>query len=74
MHLNGYDPGSFDDIFSSQPDTQLNAWASEPGSALAHYGASYMFLRYLMDHYGGRTSLADCSSKAAWVLTLSTPR
>jgi len=53
MYLNGYDPGSFDQIFSAQPDTQLNAWAGQPNEALAHYGGAYLFLRYLMDHYGG---------------------
>lgn len=59
MYLNGYDPGSFDTIFGSAPDTQLNSWASQPGQALAHYGAAYLFLRYLMDHYGGESFIAE---------------
>ncbi|MFL5732829.1 MAG: hypothetical protein ACJ78Q_06475 [Chloroflexia bacterium] len=53
MYLNGYDPGGFDFRFTTQTDTQLNAWSSEPRLSSAHYGASYLFLRYLMDRYGG---------------------
>lgn len=59
MYLNGYDPGSFDEIFENAPDTQLNAWASDPSMSLAHYGAAYLFLRYLMDHYGGEAFIKD---------------
>lgn len=51
-HINGYDIGGTDYSFTLQPDTQLNAW-SEVTESAAHYGASYLFLRFLMERYGG---------------------
>src|SRR5947208_1441782 len=59
MFLNGYSPGNFDALFAAQPDLQLNAWASDPGISRPHYGASYLFLRYLMQHYGNERFIAD---------------
>ncbi len=58
MFLNGYSPGNFDALFAAQPDLQLNAWASEPGISRPHYGASYLFLRYLMQHYDNEQFIA----------------
>jgi hypothetical protein len=55
--VNGYNPGGVDYSFTTNPDTQLNAW-DEAGSSSAHYGASYMFLRYLMDRYGGEAFMS----------------
>jgi hypothetical protein len=59
--VNGYSPGGVDYSFTTNPDTQLNAW-DEAGSSSAHYGASYMFLRYLMDRYGGEAFMAELLS------------
>ena len=59
MFANGYGPGGFDYPFSQQPDTQLNAWASEPGQSAAHYGASFLFLRILMAQYGGEKAITN---------------
>ena len=50
--VNGYDAGGSDFSFVLEPDTQLNTWSDVEDSS-AHYGASYLFLRYLMDRYGG---------------------
>jgi immune inhibitor A len=58
MYLNAFNPGGFDFQFTNQPDVQLNAWSSEPGLSGAHYGASYLFLRYLMDRYGGESFMS----------------
>jgi immune inhibitor A len=52
MFLNGYSVGGADSAFTRSPDTQLNAW-DEPGRSAVHYGASYLFTRYLMDKFGG---------------------
>lgn len=52
MYINGYNPGGSDVSFTLSPDTQLNAW-SNLADASAHYGASYLFLRYAMDRFGG---------------------
>ena len=59
MYLNGYDVGGVDLAFTASPGTQLNAWA-EPtsGETMAHYGAAYLFLRYLMHHYGGEAFIS----------------
>ncbi len=39
--------------FARQPQTQLNAWASEPSAATPHYGAAYLFMRYVAEQFGG---------------------
>jgi hypothetical protein len=50
--VNGYGLGGVDDDFMRNPDTQLDAWQPSPDLARASYGASYLFLDYLRDHYG----------------------
>ncbi len=44
--LAGYDPGS-EEVFLRNPATSLINWTSLPNSA--HYGAAYLFFRYLAD-------------------------
>jgi hypothetical protein len=39
--------------FERAPQTQLNGWASEPSASLPHYGAAYLFMRYVAEHFGG---------------------
>jgi hypothetical protein len=58
MYLNGYDPGGVDLAFAAAPDTQLNAW-DDPSRTAPHYGASYLFLRYLMDKFGGESLMSS---------------
>jgi hypothetical protein len=53
MSLNNYDVGGADYAYLLDPDTQLNAWAATPDESIAHYGASYLFLRYMMQRFGG---------------------
>ena len=36
----------------AQPDTQLNAWEPLGAGNAAHYAASHLFIRYLLEHYG----------------------
>lgn len=50
--LNNFDIGMVDTYFLSQPDIQLNAFDYQEGSGGAHYGASFLFARYLLDRYG----------------------
>lgn len=53
VELNGYENGVFPYLFSINPDIQLNFWpGTEQGDASPHYGASYMFFKYLMQKYG----------------------
>ena len=58
MYLNGYDTGGSDVSFTLTPDTQLNAW-DDTSRTVQHYGASYLFLRYTMDRFGGNDFLSD---------------
>ncbi|MCJ7810853.1 MAG: hypothetical protein MUP62_01435, partial [Dehalococcoidia bacterium] len=37
----------------AQPDTQLNSWEPLGAGNAPHYAASYLFIRYLLEHYGG---------------------
>jgi len=37
----------------AQPDTQLNSWGPLGTGNAPHYAASYLFVRYLLEHYGG---------------------
>jgi hypothetical protein len=53
--LNGYDPGGFDYLFTSDPDLQLNTWPNDPSNPNAtppHYGAGFLFTTYFLDRFG----------------------
>jgi immune inhibitor A len=39
--------------FEATPSTQLNSWASDPSASIPHYGAAYLFMRYVAEHFGG---------------------
>ena len=41
--------------FELMPDVQLNAWGDDEAQVGAHYGAAYLMLRYLLDHFGRET-------------------
>ncbi|MFN8445979.1 MAG: immune inhibitor A [Caldilineaceae bacterium] len=43
---------SFAQNFLSQPSTQLNDWGTVNSSNLIHYGAAYLFVRYMAQQYG----------------------
>lgn len=49
---------SFVNAFIANPNTQLTTWAPTPSAAAPHYGAAYLFMRYLAERFG-RDSLAD---------------
>ncbi|MBI2846656.1 MAG: immune inhibitor A [Chloroflexi bacterium] len=42
-------------FFLRSPDTQLNAWAEDPQASAPHYGAAYLFMKYLSQVYGTAT-------------------
>ncbi len=50
-HVNGYDVGGSDWLFTATPDTQLTTWPELEDSG-PHYGASYLLLTYFLDQYG----------------------
>ena len=43
---------SFSAAFLSRPDTQLTTWPDESSATLPHYGAAYLFYRYLSNRFG----------------------
>ncbi len=56
VYLNGYDIGGFDYYFAFDPDLQLNFWpGDDQGDSAPHYGASYLFTRYLLSQFGAQT-------------------
>jgi hypothetical protein len=55
VQLNGLANGGFDALFLSDPDVQLTSWP-EGGSAAAHYGASYLFMEYVLGRFGEETT------------------
>lgn len=53
VELNGFGMGDFSFYFALNPDLQLNFWpGNEQGDSYPHYGASYLFMKYLMDRFG----------------------
>ncbi|MHB1294766.1 MAG: gluzincin family metallopeptidase [Anaerolineae bacterium] len=51
-HVNGYDyPLEPASLFIKLPNLQLNTWSPDTGGS-SHYGASFLFLRYLMQRLG----------------------
>lgn len=50
--LNGYEVGGFYTYFLRNPDMQLNDWAYGDEDNKPHYGASYLFMSYLVDRFG----------------------
>jgi hypothetical protein len=64
VEICGYQPGFIKD-FTSSPDTQLTSWSDEPSENSAHYGAAYLFMKYLMEHYGGKGALVELIRQSA---------
>jgi len=56
--LNGYDVGGFDNLYTKDPDLQLNDWPVDPGKTAPHYGAAFLFLTYFLDRYGDEATRA----------------
>ena len=52
VFLNGYGVGGKDYYYAFDPDLQLNNWANEVGDATGNYGASFLFVTYLLDRFG----------------------
>lgn len=50
--LNGYSAGGFDYVFSYDTDVQLNDWSTDSSENDAHYGASFLYVTYLLDRFG----------------------
>ncbi len=53
QRLNTYSAGGADVAFLQHPDTQLTSWPGDVKLDAAHAGASYLFMDYFAEHYGG---------------------
>jgi len=57
--LNGFYDSGFDQLFSTNPDIQLNTWPdSTDGDSTPHYGSSFLFMAYFLDRFGESASKA----------------
>jgi hypothetical protein len=53
VELNGFTTGGFSFLFAAEPDLQLNFWpGNDQGDSTPHYGASYLFIKYLFERFG----------------------
>ena len=59
----GY-PISFLLYYYGTPDTQLTTWGDSANESLAHYGAGFLFMRYLGDRFGTAAVASLISSPA----------
>jgi len=50
--LNGYDPSGFDYEYSRNTDLQLNDWVDDNALDGPHYGASFLYMTYMLDRLG----------------------
>ena len=58
--LCGYNLNQHLNAFQNAPDISLTDWSQmNQTHLLAHYGAAFLFMLYLNDHYGGRQTIAD---------------
>jgi hypothetical protein len=59
QHMNNYSANGVDQAFLKTPDTQLTDWSNDPAEEPLHAGASYLFMDYFVEHYGGYTLLRE---------------
>ena len=53
VEANRFQNGGFASLFAFDPDLQLNFWPGDSqGSSTPHYGASFLFIKYLHDRFG----------------------
>jgi len=57
-YINGYDVGGFDSSYLMNPDLQLTDWGVGVGDNSAHYGASFLFVKYFLDRFGEEATKA----------------
>src|SRR5579859_3804891 len=51
QHINAFTSGNFEDDFLAHPDTQLTTWSDDGTVVTRNYGAGYLFMDYLAEHY-----------------------
>lgn len=61
--LNGYDTGGFDSSYTYDTDIQLNTWSVGDESDYPHYGASFLYVAYMLDRFGDDFTKAVVASQ-----------
>lgn len=59
QHINNYSTNGVDQALLKTPDTQLTDWPNDTTEKAAHAGASYLFMDYFVEHYGGYPILKE---------------
>ena len=59
QHINGYSVNGVDQAFLKTPDIQLTDWSTDATAEAEHLGASYLFMDYFAQHYGGYSILKE---------------
>ena len=54
--INKYGPGTYDTLFASRPDLQLNDFPNDQNKITPHYGAAFLFLDYFLSRFGEDTT------------------
>ena len=55
--LCGYGVGQVATWYTEDPNVQLTGWSDDQESSIPHYAASYLFMEYFAQHYGGYEKL-----------------
>lgn len=53
------------ETFENNPQTSLVYWPAGVGSSLANYGAAYLWMGYLHEHYGGVSTISSLITQPA---------
>ncbi len=56
---------SFVEYFVDNPDVSLSIWPIQSDNSAGNYGASSLFLQYLIDHYGSSETLRNLAAEPA---------
>jgi hypothetical protein len=67
QHLNGFTSNGYENDFLAHPETQLTTWSNDGTKVRANYGAGYLFMDYLAEHYGGYSILKTLLTDPAQV-------
>ena len=54
--LNSFNPGGMDYLFLDDPDWQLNTWPVDSYQTRPSYGASFLFVTYILERFGEKVT------------------
>ncbi|MFC2030159.1 hypothetical protein ACFLWA_05460 [Chloroflexota bacterium] len=68
--LNYFPVGGADREYAREPDLQLNTWSSDQDDNFRHYGASFLFVAYLLDRLGEEATQMLASDPANGLVSI----